>query len=149
MDLPTIGRRLADELRSPDIRAAGLRQAYYPAPSSFAESPAALIFAQAFTITPMGGEETWEGEVAVQLMIAAQGRLAAEINALEPLIEPIVEHFRPGTAANALSVPGDTDTPVHKCYPHRFEPSQTIEFAGHVYTGVTIYFDIKFHRQWG
>jgi hypothetical protein len=149
MDIPTIGRRLADELRSPDIAAAGLRQAYYPAPSSLAETPAALVFSGPFTITPLGGEEIWEGQMQVQLRIDSNGRLAAEINALEPLIEPIIEHFRPGTAASSLHVPGDTDGFIHKCYPARFEPSLELEYAGHRYSAIIVYFDIKFTRQWG
>jgi hypothetical protein len=148
MDLPTIGFRLANELRAPAIAAAGLRQAHYPAPSSLSETPAALVFSNPFTITALGGEAIWEGEMQVQLRVAAQGRLAAEINALEPLIMPIIDHFAPGTDAYHLRVGGQSGQ-VHKCEPARFEPSQEIEYAAHQYTAITVYFTVKFHRAFG
>lgn len=147
IDLPTIGRRLADQLRSPSITSAGLRQAYYPAPASFSESPAALVFAGPYSIAT-GGEEVWTGEHRVQLMIPAQGRLAAEINALEPLIAPIIDHFAPGTSAYTLRSPGEAGH-VHRCFPDRLELSQSIEYAGHVYTATTLIFGIKFIRPIG
>jgi hypothetical protein len=149
LTLPEIGFRLAAELRSPDLVSAGLRQAYYPAPSSLVETPAALVFTNLFTITPLGGEELWEGTTRVQLMIAATtGRLAAEINALEPLVEPILTHFAPGTDAYHLRQAG-SPAQADKCYPASVEASQVIEYAGHDYSALTILFDIRFHRAYG
>lgn len=148
MRVSTIGNRLRNELKSADIQSAGLRYAYYPAPSSLNDGPAALIFLQSATVTNMN-EQVWEFDVLVQLLISAKdGRLAAEINALEPLVEPITDHFAPDTDAFHLRVPSESGI-VHHCYPVRFDLSQNIRYAGHDFTGITATFNVKTHRYAG
>lgn len=148
MRIATIGKRLAAELRKPDLKAAGLLAAYYPGPSQAVEGPAALIFMNLANLN-VTQEQTWESEIMVRLLVPARGRLAAEINALEPLIEPIVDHFSPttteGRAAFQLSVPGEPGN-VHHCFPARFQLSETVLYAAQEYTGLTAFFSVKHHR---
>lgn len=148
MRIATIGARLAAELQKSDLIVAGLLHAYYPAPSQLVEGPAALIFTNIAAVS-ITQEQTWESELMVRLLVPSKGRLAAEINALEPLIEPIVDHFTPTTAAGRqayqLIVPGEPGN-VHHCFPARFQLSETIEYAGQVYSGITTFFAVKHHR---
>jgi hypothetical protein len=109
--------------------------------------PAALIF-MANAAIEVTQEQTWESEIIVRLVVPALGALVAEVNALEPLIEPIVDHFQPGTQAFLLAVPGQSGN-VHHCMPSRFEMTQTIDYAGHVYSTITAYFAVKHHRYAG
>ena len=93
MRLAEIGRRLAIELRSADLVAAGLLSAYYPAPSKVnTDGAIALVFTR-LGAAPAWSEQSWQHEYLVRLMVPARGFQAAEINALEPLIEPIWDHF--------------------------------------------------------
>lgn len=144
MRVSTICTRIAAELRTSAIVTAGLKQTFYPAPASLAETPAAVVFAGLGTDTPMLSEQVWEHEIRVQIMVAS-ARIAPGINAIEPLIEEIWDHFRPGNDAYHLRQTG-SGAMVHRCQPTRYEASQEIEYAGHTYVALTIFFNVKTHR---
>lgn len=145
MRVSTICRRIADELRDAGIANAGLKQAYYPAPNKIIETPAALVFAGFGADSPMLTEQVWEHEIRVQIMVAAMGRVPAEINAVDVLIEHIWDHFAPGSNAFHLRVSG-SDQMVHHCRPTRYEAGQLVDYAGALYSTVTIFFSVKTHR---
>lgn len=145
MRVSTICRRIADELRDAGIANAGLKQAYYPAPNTISETPAALIFAGLGTGTPMLSEQVWEHEIRVQIMVASKGRTPAEINAVDALIEEIWDHFAPGSNAFHLRASG-SDQMVHHCRPTRYEAGLLVDYAGALYSTVTIFFSVKTHR---
>lgn len=147
MRLTTIGQRLAAELKSPDLVAAGLTAAYYPAPSQLsANGPAALIFAGLGNAATFQ-EQIWHHEVRVQLMVPARGSYAAEVNSIEPIVEPIFDHFAPDTTAFRLIQTGEQGSVEH-CYPTRYEASQLVAYGGetNIFATITIYFDVKVHR---
>ena len=145
MRLAEIGRRLAIELRSADLVAAGLLSAYYPAPSKVnTDGAIALVFTR-LGAAPAWSEQSWQHEYLVRLMVPARGFQAAEINALEPLIEPIWDHFRPRSLASQLRITGEAGEVDH-CYPARYEASQTVEYAGVPFTVIDIFFDITAQR---
>jgi hypothetical protein len=144
MRVTTIGHRIAAELRNTDIVSAGLKQAHYPAPSSLNETPAAVVFAGSGNSVPAMQEQVWHHDVRVQVMVKPGQSYAGSLNAIEPLIEPIWDHFAPGTDASHLR--GSDGSMVEHCYPIRYEASQLIEFAGIPYVALTIYFDVKTHR---
>ena len=145
MQLPMIGQRLAIELRSADLVSAGLTYAYYPAPSKLViDAPAAVVFAQTGEAPPWS-EQIWHHEYLVRLMVPARGSVAAEINALEPLVMPIWDHFRPNSLASRLQVTGEAGQ-VHHCYPVRYLASQQVDYAGSPFGVIDITFDIKAHR---
>lgn len=146
MRVSMICDRIATELRKPAFRTAGLLQSYYPAPNSLSETPAVVVFAGLGVDTPMLSEQQWEHEIRVQVMTAAKGRLAAEINSIDPLIEPITDHFVPGSDAYHLRQAG-SDAMVHRCYPVLpYEAGEIINYAGVDYVAITIYFNVKTHR---
>jgi len=148
MHLPMIGQRLAAELRSADLVAAGLVTAYYPAPSKVVTDGAvAVVFAQTGE-APAWSEQIWHHEYLVRLMVPSRGSLAAEINALEPIVIPIWDHFRPNSMASRLQVADETGM-VHHCYPVRYLASQQVDYAGVPYGVIDITFDIKAHRDAG
>ncbi len=67
MRIETIGQRLATELRSADLVAAGLIAAFYPAPASGPkEGPTAIVFAQTGDAPPWS-EQIWHHEYLVRL----------------------------------------------------------------------------------
>lgn len=147
MRLTTIGQRIAAELRSADLVAAGLQDAYYPAPSKIsAAGPVALVFAGLGSAAAMQ-EQIWHHEVRVQLMVPSRGFYAAEVNSIEPLIEPIWDHFAPDTTASRLIQSGEAGSVTH-CIPLRYEASQLIAYGGetNIYAAITVYFDVKVHR---
>jgi len=144
MRLATIGARLATHLRAPALVTAGLRHAYYPAPAQIAEGPAAVIFAGLGNAQPWS-EQIWHHELRVQLMQPATGFPVQELNALEALLEPIWDHFAPGTNASRLIVPNESGWVEH-CYPVRYEGSLLIEYANTPFTAITITFEVKTHR---
>jgi hypothetical protein len=144
MRIETICARIAAELRKTDIVAAGLKQAYYPA-GAVNETPAALVFTAGGSNRPTMNEQVWEHRIRVQLMVAAKGRLAAEINAIEPLIIPIFDHFTEGSNAYHLRVAG-SDQMVHRCQPEPYGESEIINYSGHDYVAIPIYFNVKVQR---
>lgn len=146
MQLPEIGRRLAAELRKSDVQSAGLKYAYYPAPAKITDGPTAVVFAGLGDVAQMS-EQIWHHEVRVQLMtplLSAQA-LPAGINALEPIVMPIFDHFDPNSPARRLIVTGEVGQVTH-CYPTRYEASQLIVYAGMEFAAIVIYFDVKDHR---
>jgi hypothetical protein len=146
MLLPEIGRRIATELRSADLVNAGLKRAYYPAPAQVVEGPAALVFAGTGEAPPWG-EQIWHHVVRVQLMtplMSAQA-LAAGLNALEPLVMAVWDHFPPNSNASRLIVDGEVGQVTH-CYPVDYEASQLIVYAGAEYAAIVINFNVKDHR---
>lgn len=147
MRVSTIGTRIAHHLRDTDIVDAGLRHAYYPAPAQVPDGPAAVVFAGAGVAQPWS-EQHWHHEIRVQLMMPSRGFPAAELNALETLIEPIWDLFTPGSAANQLRLAGSQDTATH-CDPLRYEGSQVIEYGGKAFAALTLIFDVKTHRAVG
>jgi hypothetical protein len=148
MRVSTICARIATELRSASFVTAGLKQSYYPAPGSLAETPAAVVFAGLGLDTPMMGEQVWEHEIRVQVMVKPGTSYAGSINAIEPLIEEIWDHFYAGGNAYHLRQTGSGQM-VHRCQPTRYESSQLIEYAGVTYVALTIYFNVKTHRHPG
>ena len=146
MLLPEIGRRIATELRSADLVSAGLKRAYYPAPAQLVEGPAAIVFAQTGEAEQFS-EQIWHHEVRVQVMtpIMSAQALPAGINALEPLVMAVWDHFRPNTNAWRLTVAGEVGQVTH-CYPVRYEASQLIIYAGAEYAAIVIDFNVKDHR---
>ena len=80
-------------------------------------------------------------------MVPSRGFYAAEINSLEPLLEPIWDHFAADTTASRLIQTGEQGAVTH-CYPTRYEASQLIAYGGetNIFTTTTIYFDVKVHR---
>lgn len=145
MRVATIGNRLAAHLLHTDIVAAGLKHAYYPAPATITEGPAAVIFAGAGNV-PAWSEQIWHHEIRVQLMTPARAFPVQELNALERLIEPIWDVFAPGTNASRLIATGEEGW-VEYCYPVRYEGSQVIDYGtGAQYAAVTVIFDVKTHR---
>lgn len=145
MRVATIGARMAEHLRSSSLVTAGLVHAHYPAPGIVTEGPAAVIFAGSGSAAPWQ-EQIWHHEFRVQLMKPSLGFPAVELNQLETLIEPIWDHFAPGTNASRLIVTGETGFVEH-CYPVRYEGSQVIEFPqGSFFAAITLIFDVKTHR---
>ena len=146
MLLPEIGRRIATELRSSDLQSAGLKYAYYPAPAQITDGPTAVVFAESGD-GDAATEQTWHHVVKVQLMtpMLSARALPAGINALEPLVMPIWDHFGPTATARRLTVTGEAGQVTH-CYPTRYEASQLIVYAGVEYAAVVIFFDVKDHR---
>lgn len=145
MRVATIGERMRDELRSASLVTAGLLHAYYPAPAGIPEGPAAVIFAGSGNAQPWV-EQIWHHEIRVQLLMPARGVPAVELNTLEALIEPIWDHFKPGSTASRLIKSGSQQWAEH-CYPLRYEGSQVIEYgSGTSYAAITIIFDVKTHR---
>ena len=148
MQLPMIGQRLAIELRSADLVAAGLLYAYYPAPNKInTDGAVALTFAQTGEAPPWS-EQVWHHEYLVRLMVPARGFKVAEVNALETLVMPIWDHFRPNSLASRLIVTGEAGQ-VHHCYPVRYAASLEVEYAAITFTTIDITFDIKAHRSPG
>lgn len=145
MRVSTICRRIADELRDAGIANAGLKQAYYPAPGTIAETPVMLLFSNGGRNNQMLGEQVWEHLIRGQLMAASRGRMAAEINSIETLIEPIFDHFAPGSNAFHLRVSG-SDQMVHHCQPLYYDPPEIINYAGHDYVAIPVFFSVKTHR---
>lgn len=146
MQLPMIGQRIAAELRKADLKSAGLKYAYYPAPAKVTDGPTALVFAGTGNADQMQ-EQIWHHEIRVQLMtpLSSAFALPAGINALEPLVMPIFDHFRPGSAARRLTVTGEQGQVTH-CFPTRYEASQLLLYAGMEFAAILVYFDVKDHR---
>lgn len=151
MRLSTIGARIAYHLRADALVTAGLKYVRYPAPAQVTAGPMAVIFASGGdeTGTMSGEQQIWHHEIRVQLMMPAVGMPAAELNALETLIEPIWDTFAPGTNASRLIVPGEAGF-VQDCRPIRYEGSQVIEYpAGTQFAAITLIFRVKTHRAVG
>jgi hypothetical protein len=148
MRIGMICDRIATELRTSAFRTAGLKQSYYPAPNGAFETPAALVFAGLGVDSPMMGEQVWEHEVRVQIMSAPLRSMAAAINSVDQLIEEIWDEFAPNSDAYHLRQSG-SDAMVHRCQPTRYEAGQIVNYAGHDYVAVTIYFNVKTHRFHG
>lgn len=146
MQLPMIGERLALTLRSASaLQALGLRYVYYPAPGKVATGGlTAVVFARTGDVAQMQ-EQIWHHEVQVQLLTPSRGSFQADINALEPLVIPIFDHFRPGAQARRLTVTGQPGQVTH-CYPTRYQASSIADYAGKPYGAIDIFFDIKDHR---
>jgi hypothetical protein len=144
----TISARIAAELRKQAFKDIGLMQAYYPAPGTIAETPAALVTTNTMTNNPTFNEQVWEIIVRVQLVVPSRGRLAAEINSLEPLIIPITDHFWPGSDAFHLRQTG-SDQMAHHCQPYFADEAVFINYAGHDYVAIPILFNVKVQRYRG
>lgn len=144
MKTPEIRRRIAEELRQADIKDAGLILVHDTAPKEApVEGPVAIVFAGILTKSNLGGEQVWEDEFRVQLMMPQPG--PGGINVLEELVAPIADHFDPKQPAYTLrsaSAPGH----VNRCDPIRFEASQEIKYAGVVFAAIVVTFAVKHHR---
>jgi hypothetical protein len=125
---------------------AGVR-ASYPATATVV-TPHLIVWWDETVQTYASGVQYWLLTARADLLMSLKGNPESEIVTADALIAPIADAFDPNNANHAaysLTTADGLDR-VDFCEFRRHVGGQPVEYAGHVYYGAQMYFEIKLRR---
>lgn len=144
MDVPEIMAAMATRIGA----VPGVASAHHEPPNYLdaADLPAVVLFWHDTLILPDTDGAMWLPTIRGQVLIAREGDTPQEYGTVWSLLTPIVDAFQTGHVSTVLPGLGGHVDRVMPSEDRRMQPTLLIGYAGHLYFGGEIYWDIKFHR---
>lgn len=125
--------------------AAGLKGAHYPPPGRISKTPSLVLLLSDGGLQYQSTEQYWNFDVRGLLLAALVNDTPYVVTEVDSLIAPLVDLFDESNLDGFLLRTATGDR-VDQCQITSFQPWQEIAYAGHVYYGAVITWNVQMRR---